>query len=188
MSWYTDATPEQRARHAARSAAWRRANPDRLREQRKTIRLANPKKYRAHTAAWRAANPDKVVVQKKKQREQYWADPETQRKRSLAWNRSHPEQQRATRAAWSAANPALVNAKTARRRAHKLAQSPLLTNEERAKIIGFYAEARAMTEMSGVPYHVDHIKPLSKGGLHHPDNLQVLLGRENLRKGAKYYD
>jgi len=43
-----------------------------------------------------------------------------------------------------------------------------------------------MTELTGEAYHVDHKKPLSKGGLHHPDNLQVLLGRENLKKGAKY--
>lgn len=34
--------------------------------------------------------------------------------------------------------------------------------------------------------HVDHIKPISKGGLHHPENLQLLTPEENLKKGAKY--
>jgi 5-methylcytosine-specific restriction endonuclease McrA len=34
-------------------------------------------------------------------------------------------------------------------------------------------------------YHVDHIIPLSKGGLHHPDNLQYLTAEENLKKGSK---
>ncbi len=34
-----------------------------------------------------------------------------------------------------------------------------------------------------VGYEVDHIVPLSKGGLHHQDNLQYLLKEENRRKG-----
>ena len=32
-------------------------------------------------------------------------------------------------------------------------------------------------------YHVDHILPLSKGGLHHPDNLQYLPAVINIKKG-----
>jgi 5-methylcytosine-specific restriction endonuclease McrA len=32
---------------------------------------------------------------------------------------------------------------------------------------------------------VDHVIPLAKGGWHHPDNLQVISARENVRKGAK---
>ena len=34
-------------------------------------------------------------------------------------------------------------------------------------------------------YEVDHIIPLSKGGLHHQDNLQYLTADENRRKGSK---
>lgn len=38
-------------------------------------------------------------------------------------------------------------------------------------------------------YHVDHIISLSKGGLHHQDNLQYLPSRENCRKGSdRKYD
>lgn len=96
------------------------------------------------------------------------------------------ERYRKRKREWAAANAAKVRANTVRRRARKLALTPHLTNEERAKIVGFYAEARAMTELSGEPYHVDHIKPLAKGGLHHPDNLQVLRGVLNLRKGVIY--
>lgn len=73
----------------------------------------------------------------------------------------------------------------ARRRARQCAASVPLTPEEQVKVIGIYAEARAMTEIIGVRYHVDHVIPLSKGGLHHPSNLQVLKGIDNMRKGAK---
>ena len=34
-------------------------------------------------------------------------------------------------------------------------------------------------------YEVDHIIPISKGGLHHQDNLQYLTADENKRKGSK---
>ena len=34
--------------------------------------------------------------------------------------------------------------------------------------------------------HVDHIIPLSKGGLHHPDNLQILDGKLNDSKKDKW--
>jgi 5-methylcytosine-specific restriction endonuclease McrA len=34
-------------------------------------------------------------------------------------------------------------------------------------------------------YHVDHRIPISRGGLHHPDNLWVIPATENLRKYNK---
>ena len=35
-------------------------------------------------------------------------------------------------------------------------------------------------------YEVDHIKPISKGGLHHQDNLQYLTIKENRKKSNKW--
>jgi 5-methylcytosine-specific restriction endonuclease McrA len=32
---------------------------------------------------------------------------------------------------------------------------------------------------------VDHIQPIAKGGLHHPDNLQILTMEENRKKWMK---
>ena len=37
----------------------------------------------------------------------------------------------------------------------------------------------------GEEFHVDHIQPLSKGGLHVFSNMQVIPAIDNLRKGAK---
>jgi 5-methylcytosine-specific restriction endonuclease McrA len=37
----------------------------------------------------------------------------------------------------------------------------------------------------GEHFHVDHIIPIAKGGLHTVHNLQILEAKDNLRKGAK---
>ncbi len=50
----------------------------------------------------------------------------------------------------------------------------------------FYILAESLTQSTGIKYVVDHIKPLSKGGLHHQDNLQVITMEDNLRKFNKY--
>lgn len=39
--------------------------------------------------------------------------------------------------------------------------------------------------IKNVKHRVDHIIPLSKGGLHHLDNLQILKAVDNLRKWCK---
>jgi RNA polymerase sigma factor (sigma-70 family) len=61
-----------------------------------------------------------------------------------------------------------------------------LSAGQKQEIEEFYRICRARTLSTGVEHHVDHIIPLSKGGMHTPDNLQVLTAKENLMKSAKY--
>ena len=49
----------------------------------------------------------------------------------------------------------------------------------------YYILAEQMTIETGIPHEVDHIIPISKGGLHHQSNLQVLTRNENRVKGNK---
>lgn len=62
---------------------------------------------------------------------------------------------------------------------------PPLNPDEQVRLYKFYETRYYLTESTGVIHHVDHIIPGSKGGLHHPDNLQILTASENSRKGAK---
>jgi uncharacterized protein YxeA len=66
----------------------------------------------------------------------------------------------------------------ARRRARLRNQTPELTEQEKIKLQNFYLNCPKDCE-------VDHIKPLAKGGLHHPDNLQILSKSENRKKWCK---
>lgn len=43
---------------------------------------------------------------------------------------------------------------------------------------------RRISECLGIPFDMDHIFPLSKGGLHHHGNIQVIPSKINARKAA----
>lgn len=75
--------------------------------------------------------------------------------------------------------------KHTRQRARKRNQTPILTTEEKVQIYEIYKKRNELTESTGIPHHVDHIIPLSKGGEHHPNNLQILTAEQNLKKGAR---
>ncbi len=53
------------------------------------------------------------------------------------------------------------------------------------KINFFYKEAVKLSEETGIPHEVDHIIPISKGGKHHENNLQILTATENRKKHNK---
>jgi hypothetical protein len=74
-----------------------------------------------------------------------------------------------------------INALVMKRKAMKFNQTPQLTEIEQNRISFIYRVCSTMAN-----YHVDHIQPLSKGGLHHPNNLQILHKNLNLEKSDKY--
>ena len=87
---------------------------------------------------------------------------------------------------WRASNLSRVNELSNARRARKLrAQPRWLNTVHLAQIQEMYDIAQCRSMQTGIKHHVDHIFPLQHkmlGGLHVPWNLQVLEGRENLRK------
>lgn len=74
----------------------------------------------------------------------------------------------------------------AKYKAIKLNQTPIDADSE--KIAYIYRVCEAMNQLEDEEYQVDHIKPLSRGGLHHQDNLQILEKTLNHKKHAKITD
>jgi hypothetical protein len=74
----------------------------------------------------------------------------------------------------------------ARRKGRLMSQTPPLTEEEKKAIAGLYQLRDSLNQAAGcLAYHVDHLQPLARGGLHHPSNLRLMTCRNNLSKGAK---
>ena len=59
------------------------------------------------------------------------------------------------------------------------------TSDDRAEIEALYAVAIRLEELTGVAHDVDHVTPLSKGGLHLAANMRVTTAHANRSKGAK---
>ena len=82
-------------------------------------------------------------------------------------------------------NKGKVYALGAMRRALKINQTPLDANLKEIQF--YYAVCSETNEILGSRFfHVDHIQPLSKGGLHHENNLQILDASLNLQKNDKW--
>ena len=131
---------------------------------------------RRRAADYRAMYPDRVIETRAKYRAEHLA-------RRAAYRAANPDRVRATKAKYRIRHTDKINAYSNARRARKLGQCSVMSNIERTVLKAFYATARRFREVTGEPYHVDHIMPLAKGGAHHPSNLQVLKAIENLKKG-----
>lgn len=80
--------------------------------------------------------------------------------------------------------PEVIRLSDQRRRARKYGADLELTDTEKRTVSLLYSRRDELTEWSGIRFEVDHIVPLSKGGRHHPSNLQLLPATENRRKGS----
>jgi hypothetical protein len=71
-----------------------------------------------------------------------------------------------------------------KRRARKRNAIPEKSNKKLIKAIYAYQQKRRSDEPL-FNWHIDHIIPLNAGGLHHEENLQLLMQKHNCQKGDK---
>ena len=173
-AWYE----RNRERRAETNKAWRECNPiynkawyERNRERKAKTHKAwserNRERKAATTKAWYERNRERKAATTKAWRER-------NRERVAAWSK-----------AWCEQNPELHSEKCRRRRAKKKNARVTLTSKEKEKLLVLERTRRELQRETGRAYHIDHILPLAHGGLHHPINLRILEGTENLSKQDK---
>ncbi|MBK8467671.1 MAG: HNH endonuclease [Chloracidobacterium sp.] len=103
------------------------------------------------------------------------------------WQAANPEMVKAHARAVRQRRPHLEVAKVQRRNAAKLCRAVAWADKERINRI--YHVARRITEITGIPHHVDHVIPLrgeKVSGLHVPENLSVVAYDYNCSKANRY--
>ena len=143
---------------------------ERIKEYRKAYHKANKEKLAAKHKEWRLANKETVNALNRSYRNNNKA-------KTAAWKKK-----------WSVNNKDKECAFSANRRALQFRATIGLTELDKFAIDEMYSLAKLRTEQTGFSWHVDHIKPLTKGGLHKPTNLQVVPGIWNVTKGNRSED
>ena len=152
----------------ASNKKWREANLEKSNATIKAYQEANKVHLYERQQIWRANNSEKVAISTKKSKEK--------NKESIL----------ASGKKWRSKNKYKINEFKQRRQAQKLNATPSWADFD--KIRWFYAEAKRLSNETGIKHHVDHIVPLKSKlvcGLHVHTNLQVLPALENQKKSNR---
>ena len=106
--------------------------------------------------------------------EWYQKNKEKKKADSKAWNKANAEHKKTRDAAYQKANRDISNASGAAYKLRKLQATPELTPVEQEQIQAIYTEADHRNSATTIEWQVDHIVPIAVGGLHIPENLQVV--------------
>ncbi len=166
-------------------AAWRSANPEKIKADKAADYAANKCKRSAAQAVWAKANAERKKATNAAHRtankarkaltdaERYKSNPEKIKARVVEWRKENNDAHRINN----------QNRRSRKREAGgKLSKGLFerLFNLQRGKC------ACGCKQSLGTDYHLDHIMPLALGGLNTDDNIQILRSTCNQQKHAKH--
>lgn len=129
----------------------------------------NAEKVNSATRKWREVNPEAA----KQTHDKYYATNKEKKLKYMKW--------------WRTVNNDKQIAYNAKRRAQIKQALPAWADVD--KINEIYKQSVTISADTGIVHHVDHIIPLGGElvcGLHVHENLQVLVGEDNMSKGNKF--
>ncbi|WP_036289530.1 HNH endonuclease domain-containing protein [Methylosinus sp. PW1] len=172
----------------AGTAAWAVKNTEHVREYKIKYRSDKKHEIRAYEAKYRIDNLDNVRIYQAKYFKKYYA---YNREKLLNYQDGYRADNGVKVKGYAAiyrATPeghAIRLKHTSKRRALKRGHEINWTNEDHENVKRLFQEAARLELQTGVKYHVDHIIPLSRGGDHHPSNMQVVTAAYNMTKGSR---
>ncbi|MFK4647195.1 5-methylcytosine-specific restriction endonuclease McrA [Bradyrhizobium ottawaense] len=147
------------------SARYYQRNRDKILAKCAQYKASNKEKRRADAAEYFSENKELIYAKRLRYRA---ANRDKFRAQSTEWRRSNPEKSRANDA----------NQRAIRRRA-----GGSFTRDDVARLLSSQKGKCVYCRVSiKHGFHIDHIKPISKGGSNWPDNLQLLCAPCNLTK------
>lgn len=156
---------ENKEKELERSRAFRERNPN----YGKDWRRKNLDKHRAQCREWHVKNAEKSKTNK------------------LAWRRNNKQRMREREREWRVENPELARRRDQNRRNAVKSAGGKLSNDIVIKLMNRQrGRCACCGQLLNGKYHLDHIMPLALGGTNTDDNVQLLLPRCNLSKGARH--
>lgn len=147
--------------------------------------IQNSNEYKERAKDWHLKNPEAKASYLSKVEVKIAA-----RARTRKWNAANPERKRQMDLEFAEKNKALITSYKAKRRATlRQAMPSWLTQDQILQIRAIYAEAKRLSDETGIPHDVDHIVPLAGkivSGLHVPWNLRAIPKIENNRRPRIY--
>ena len=122
-----------------------------------------------------------LITQKRRDK---YADPDSRQIlliQARAWRKRNPEYFKKHNRKYAIENPLDRKLIKESRRARKLDAYVELNQEEKNTIKELIKYMKLVNKRDGrISAHIDHLLPMTKGGLHHPSNLQVISSEANL--------
>lgn len=169
---------------ASYSAAYRKANREKLLAGKAAHYEANKSIYIKRAKEWKISNPEKVSACIKSY---YEKNKEKERARLKAWEISNSIKRISAKKTWRKENKSRLAAQCRARQATKINATPSWADLNLIAVE--YSLASWCSEVMRIEYHVDHVVPLQGRnvcGLHVHNNLQVIQATENLRKSNRH--
>lgn len=167
--------------------AWYHRNSGSAKISSRKWKSENLSRVKEYESSWRKKNPDKVAHNKRRYRSNM---TEAKILREKLLRRTYRDPAKA-RARWLKVkdSPKYRTAKCAReatRRARKASSVGAFNNEDVVRIRSAQKDrcAACRLRLNGAG-HIDHIFPLSRGGLNAPRNIQILCAKCNRQKCAR---
>lgn len=172
---------------------WRSRNPEKAKDVARRAAAKSyaeePEKWKARTRKWYAANKERATAYHKAYRALKREEKKAYFRKYYEENADHLKARaKVNGVLWCSRNPAASRAKSMRHTAAKQRATPKWANHE--EIDRVYEECVRVEQQTGVQHHVDHVVPLqgkTVSGLHVEYNLQIMPGRENQSKGARFW-
>lgn len=113
-------------------------------------------------------------------------DPEVNRERARRWARDNPERMRERTRQWAKDNPEKVRVRSSNRRALERSTRGELTGEV---VQQMYEDQQGLCAYCEAPlfsrYHIEHMTPISRGGVNDWSNVAIACPECNQAKSAK---